>query len=122
SLDEGDVYARATVPIGPEATLVSLRTELVEVGTGLLLDGLRDGFGPSEPQTGESTYAHKIDRDELRLDFSAPAETARRVVAVGDAWTTFRDARLKVHRVSVGDPVDPADPATPGTLHTERRR
>lgn len=112
ALDEGDVFATATVPITGDSTLESLRADLVEAGTGLLLGGLRDGFGPPTPQVGESTYAHKIDRDELRLDFAGSAETARRTVAVGDAWTTFRGKRLKIHRVTVGEPTD----AAPGTL------
>src|SRR5699024_10357373 len=104
-LDEGDVYARQVVPIDEGSTLESLRNDLVEVGTGLLLDGLRDGFGPPEPQIGASTYAHKIHRDELEIDFAATAETARRTVAVGDAWTTVGGRRLKVHAVTVGDTV-----------------
>lgn len=110
ALDEGDVYAKAIVPITVDSTLESLRSELVAVGTDLLLSGLSEGFGEPEVQRGVSTYAHKIDRAELRLDFTADAETARRAVAVGDAWTMFRERRLKVHRVVVGDEVVDAPP------------
>ncbi len=101
ALDEGDVYARVEVPIGPESTLESLRGELVAVGTDALLDGLADGFGPPVPQEGEVTYAAKITAEDRRLDFSASSETVRRVVAVGGAWTTFRGKRFKVHAIRV---------------------
>ena len=97
-LDAGDVYASQEVPITADATLSSLRDELVQVGTGLLLDGLRNGFGPPEPQVGEVTYAHKITSDDLALDFTRPVDRVLRVVAVGGAWTTFEGRRFKVHR------------------------
>ncbi len=113
-LDEGDVYARAEVPIGADATLASLRAELVRVGTDLLLAGLAEGFGPPEPQTGEVTYAAKLTAADRRIDFAAGAEMVRRVVSLGDAHTTFRSGRFKIWQVR---PVDPGlDPAPSGTL------
>lgn len=108
ALDEGDVYARAEVVIGADATLESLRADLVRVGTGLLLEGMRDGFGPPEPQHGEATYAAKITQDDRRLDFRSGAETIRRVVSLGGAWTTFRGKRFKIWSVTPrfdGEPV-----------------
>ncbi len=39
-LDTGGVYARREVPIGPETTAAELRTELVDVGTELLVETL----------------------------------------------------------------------------------
>jgi len=101
ALDEGDVYARAEVAIGPDATLASLRADLVALGTDALLTGLREGFGPPVPQEGEVTYAAKITAQDRHLDFAASSETIRRVVAVGGAWTTFRGRRFKVHAIRV---------------------
>lgn len=97
-LDTGGVYRRATVPIGPDDTLDELRTRLVDIGTELLVDALREGLGEPEPQQGEVTYADKIDPAELRLDWTRPAVELHRVVRLGDAWTTFRGKRLKVWR------------------------
>ncbi len=114
ALDEGDVFARASIEIGPDDTLASLRSTLVDAGTELLLDGLARGFGPPVPQQGAITYAAKLSRDDLRLDFSEGREPVRRVVALGDAWTTFRGRRLKVLAIGprlAGDPVGP-----PGAL------
>lgn len=95
-LDTGGVYARAVVPIGPRATAAELRSELVAVGTELLVDTLARPLPEPAPQEGEATYASKIDPAELELDWDLPAEQLDRWVRVGGAWTTFRDRRLKV--------------------------
>ncbi|WCO65142.1 methionyl-tRNA formyltransferase [Iamia majanohamensis] len=96
ALDEGGVHARAEVPIGPEATAAGLRAELAELGAELLVRTLTSGLGTPEPQEGEATYAAKITPDDLHLDWTRPAPELDRVVRVGGAWTTFRDARLRV--------------------------
>jgi methionyl-tRNA formyltransferase len=95
-LDTGGVYARQEVPIGPDTTAQELRTQLVEVGTPLLVDALRRGLGIPEPQVGEPTYAAKIDKAELRIDWSLPPVEVHRLVRLGGAVTTFRGAALKV--------------------------
>src|SRR5438067_2547151 len=99
-LDTGGVYARVEVPVGPEETADELRDRLVAVGTTLLVETLRAGLRTPEPQQGEPTYADKIDPAELQLDWTQPAPHLHRVVRVGGAWTTFRDARLKVLRAT----------------------
>lgn len=100
-LDTGAVYARAEVPIGVDDTVDELRARLTEAGTTLLLGSLRAGLGAPVPQTGEATYAHKIDPAELQIDWSRPAVEIHRLVRVGGAWTTFRGRRLKVWRTSL---------------------
>jgi methionyl-tRNA formyltransferase len=96
-LDTGGVYARIEVPIGPTTTAADLRSELVEVGTNLLVDTLARGLGEPEAQVGEPTYASKIDSAELRIDWARPGSEIDRLVRLGGAWTTFRGARVKVH-------------------------
>jgi methionyl-tRNA formyltransferase len=106
-LDTGAVYRRAEVAIGPHTTLAELRAELVEVGTTMLVDALRDGLGEPTPQNGEVTYAAKLDVDELRIDWTRPPEEIDRLVRLGGAWTTFRGRRLRVLAVVVdGGPSD----------------
>jgi methionyl-tRNA formyltransferase len=100
-LDTGPVYGCERVAIGADETLGELRARLVEVGTGLLLDSLREGLGSPSPQEGEVTYAAKLEPDELRLDWTRPAVELHRVVRLGRAWTTFRGARLRVLRARV---------------------
>ncbi len=102
-LDTGGVYDRVEVPIGADTTADELRHELVDVGTRLLVDRLAAGLGEPEPQTGETTYAAKIDPAELRIDWSEPVEQTHRLIRLGGAWTTFRGARFKIHAANIVD-------------------
>jgi methionyl-tRNA formyltransferase len=95
-LDTGPVYASRTIPIGERTTADALRAELVNSGTALLVETLRDGLRHAAPQHGEATYAAKVTPEELRLDWARPAVELDRLVRVGGAWTTFRGRRLKV--------------------------
>ena len=95
-LDTGGVYRRVEVPIAADATAEGLRAELVDAAVPMLAGALQDGLGPPEPQQGEPVYAAKLSRDELRLDWTQPAESLHRQVRVGGAWTTWRGKTLKI--------------------------
>ena len=95
-LDTGAVYAEERVTIGADETADELRRRLVGIGTRLLVEQLAHGLGPARPQEGEPTYAAKIEPDELRIDWSQPADHVHRVIRLGRAWTTFRDHRLHI--------------------------
>ena len=97
-LDTGPVYAVERVPIGSEETADELRARLVAIGTRMLVERLDGELGDPTPQVGEPSYAAKIAPDELRLDWTQPAEHLHRVTRVGRAWTTFRGKRLRVLR------------------------
>ena len=98
-LDTGPVYRCAEVEVGEEATADEVRSELVRIGTDMLVSLLREGLPPDPaPQVGEATYAAKLQPDEHRLDWSRTAAYLSRVVRLGQAWTTFRGKRLKVLR------------------------
>jgi methionyl-tRNA formyltransferase len=100
-LDTGPIFARSAISIGDDETADELRHQLGEIGTRLLLHALADGLGRSVPQTGEPTYAAKVEPAELHLDFSLPADVVNRTVRLGRAWTTFRGKRLLVRRARV---------------------
>jgi methionyl-tRNA formyltransferase len=102
-LDTGGVYARREVPIGPEATAADLRTELVDVGTALLVDALSRPLGEAEPQSGDVTYAAKLAPSDLEIDWSQPALDVHRTIRIGGAWTTFRGKRLKINEAMLRD-------------------
>jgi methionyl-tRNA formyltransferase len=121
-LDTGGIYRSAEVTIGPDDTVDGLRSQLVELGTGLLLDCLRNGFGVCRPQTGEPVYAAKIDPAELALDWSRPAAVVLRTVHLGRAWTTFRGRRLLVHDAVLADATEFAGvglTGEPGSLRVD---
>lgn len=113
-LDTGGVHAREVVSISADETADELRARLVDIGARLLVETLERGLGDPEPQVGEPTYADKIQPEELRLDWTRPAVELHRTVRVGDAWTTFRGARLKVHHSHVPD--TPQGDLAPGEL------
>ncbi len=117
-LDTGPIYADDEVVIGPDDTADDLRGVLVERGTAMLLRLLDEGLPPPVPQVGEPSYAAKLAPADHQLDWRRPATDLHRVVRVGQAWTTFRGARLKVHRSRLtGDgPVPPPGVIDPLTM------
>ena len=100
-LDTGPVYDEVRVPIGPTTTADELRRTLVEVGTAQLVRCLAAPLPEPRPQQGEPVYAAKIRPEELRIDWSCPAEEIDRLVRLGGAWTTFRGKRLKIHAATL---------------------
>lgn len=118
-LDTGPVYAVESVPVGSEETADELRARLVAIGCRMLVDRLRDGpagLGEPVPQAGESTYAAKIEPEELHLDWARPAIELHRVVRLGRAWTTFRGKRLRVLRAHAAAAAAAAAAGRPGEL------
>jgi methionyl-tRNA formyltransferase len=102
-LDTGPVYARAEVPIGPETTAAELRSTLVATGAELLVQQLAVGLGTPVAQVGDVTVARKLTTEDLRIDWSRPAEEIHRVIRVGGAWTTFRGDRVKIHAAHLNE-------------------
>jgi methionyl-tRNA formyltransferase len=125
-LDTGGLFAQTLVPIEATTTADALRTQLIDVGTSLLLDTLVTrwngrGIGNPQPQPADGvTYAAKITPDDLRLDWTASADVRHRQVRVGGAWTTLRGKRLKVLAATLVDAAERSDelsaPASAGDV------
>ena len=111
-LDVGGVHARVEVPIRPTDTADGLRERLAVLGARLLVDALNGGLSAPVPQEGIATYAHKVHRADLVLEWDRSAMELERVVRVGGAWTTFRDGDLKVWRAEVVEEVVPGPPGS----------
>ncbi|WP_030706358.1 methionyl-tRNA formyltransferase [Streptomyces sp. NRRL F-2580] len=120
-LDSGPVYGILTEEIRPTDTSGDLLTRLAFAGSGLLaatMDGIEDGTlrAVAQPADGIS-LAPKITVEDARLDWTAPAMRADRVVRgctpAPGAWTVFRGERLKL--ISLGPVADRTDLA-PGEL------
>ncbi|HET6911298.1 MAG TPA: methionyl-tRNA formyltransferase [Mycobacteriales bacterium] len=103
-LDTGPVYGVVTTEIDPQETAGELLSRLAETGAGLMLatiDGIADGSLVPRPQPDDgASYAGKIEVDDARIDWSAPALRIDRLVRActpaPGAWTTFRDRRVKL--------------------------
>ena len=115
-LDTGAVLGRSTMAITASTTADDIRSTLMEAGTQLLLDQLRDGLCEPVPQQGESTYAKKIEPTELCIDWSESAEHISRLIRLGGAWSLFRGKRLKIHEAIV---VESASDA-PGAVRIDK--
>ena len=115
-LDTGAVLGRSTMAITASTTADDIRSTLMDAGTQLLLDQLRDGLREPVAQQGESTYAKKIEPAELCIDWSDSAEHISRLVRLGGAWSLFRGKRLKIHEAIV---VEGASDA-PGTVRIDK--
>jgi methionyl-tRNA formyltransferase len=108
-MDTGPVLVTRTTRVGPSETSGELTTRLADLGAPLLVDaiaGLVDGSLDPQPQDHASaTYAPKITPDDARVDWTDAAEHLERMVRaynpVPGAHTTFRDARLKLHRAQI---------------------
>jgi methionyl-tRNA formyltransferase len=85
-LDTGDMLLRETLPIRDDDTTGGLHDRLAVLGARLIVEALEIaacGGLRAQPQPAEGvTYAHKIEKSEAALDWTAPALVlARRVRA-----------------------------------------
>jgi methionyl-tRNA formyltransferase len=120
-LDTGDMLLSETLPIGEDDTTGSLHDRLATLGGRLIVEALEMaacGGLRAQPQPAEGvTYAHKIDKAEAALNWTAPAGLlARRVRAFNPfpgAATALQGEAVKVWaaHAEAGDGQTP-----PGTL------
>jgi methionyl-tRNA formyltransferase len=104
-LDTGAVLLREALAIGADESAGDLHDRLARLGAEVLRDGLarlRAGAPlPGVPQSADATYAHKLDKQEARLDWSRPAaELARRVRAFSPwpvAEAELAGERVRIH-------------------------
>ncbi|MGY1434361.1 methionyl-tRNA formyltransferase [Streptomyces reniochalinae] len=107
-LDSGPVYGVVTEEVRARDTSGDLLTRLAFAGAGLLaatMDGIEDGSLQAVPQPEEGiSLAPKINVEDARIDWTAPALRVDRVVRActpaPGAWTVFRGERLKVRSLA----------------------
>lgn len=103
-LDSGPVLAQRAVPITAETTGQSLHDALAESGAALLVEtlaALAAGKSNAKPQPSTGiTYAHKLSREESRLDWQQPAVQLERQIRAFTPWPGsqfgFQGAQIKV--------------------------
>ena len=110
-LDEGPVLLGEETPITAEDTAATLSERLSRMGAGLLpraLGAIERGNAVETEQSGEPTYARKINSAEARIDWSRPAiEIDRHIRGLSPfpgAWFEIDGVRVKalMSRVSEG--------------------
>ncbi|MFZ3203032.1 MAG: methionyl-tRNA formyltransferase [Pseudomonas sp.] len=118
-LDTGPMLLKVRTPIADDDTGGSLHDRLASLGPQAVLEaiaGLAAGTLRGEVQDDSlATYAHKLNKDEARLDWTRPAVELQRLIRAFHPWpichSTLNGEALKVHAAELGE-----GGGAPGTL------
>ena len=110
-LDTGPMLLKVTTPITAEDTGGSLHDRLAELGPPAVIQaitGLAAGTLQGEVQDDSlATYAHKLNKDEARLDWGRPAVELERLVRAFNPWpichSSLNGEALKVLAATLAD-------------------
>ena len=103
-LDTGPMLLKVKTPITSEDTGGSLHDRLAELGPPAVIEaiaGLAAGTLQGEVQDDSlATYAHKLNKDEARIDWNRPASELERQIRAFNPWpichTTLKGEAMKV--------------------------
>ncbi|GAD62752.1 methionyl-tRNA formyltransferase [Aquipseudomonas alcaligenes] len=118
-LDTGPMMLKVTTTITAEDTGGSLHDRLATLGSQAVVEAvtkLAAGELRGEVQDDSlATYAHKLNKDEARLDWSRPAVELERLVRAFNPWpichSTLNGEALKIHAAQLGE-----GQGTPGSV------
>lgn len=110
-LDTGPMLLKVTTPITATDTGGSLHDRLAVLGSQAVIqavDALAAGTLTGEMQDDSlANYAHKLNKDEARLDWSRPAVELERLVRAFNPWpvchSTLNGEPLKVLAATLGE-------------------
>jgi len=110
-LDTGPMLLKVTTPISAEDTGGTLHDRLAELGPPAVVKaiaGLAAGTLIDEVQDDTlATYAHKLNKDEARIDWARPADELERLVRAFNPWpichSTLSGEALKVLAAEVAE-------------------
>ncbi len=104
-LDTGDILKQQALTIEPDDTTGRLHNKLADLGATLTIKTLQAPFAPAPQSEEHITYAHKVDKQQGRLDFSQPAEAIERHIRAftpwPGAWFMFEDMVIKVTQATI---------------------
>lgn len=120
-LDTGPMLLKVSTPISASDTGGTLHDRLASLGPQAVVQaiaGLAAGNVVYEVQDDAlATYAHKLNKDEARLDFARPAAELERLVRAFHPWpichSTLNGDAIKVHAAHTVD-----GQGAPGTILT----
>ncbi|AMR65220.1 methionyl-tRNA formyltransferase [Aquipseudomonas alcaligenes] len=110
-LDTGPMLLKVTTTITAEDTGGSLHDRLATLGSQAVVEAVtklaaRELRGEVQDDS-LATYAHKLNKDEARLDWSRPAVELERLVRAFNPWpichSTLNGEALKVHAAQLGE-------------------
>ncbi|PIJ42231.1 methionyl-tRNA formyltransferase [Tatumella sp. OPLPL6] len=120
-LDTGDMLLKVSCPILPQDTSASLYDKLAELGPQALLKSLhqlsQNTLVPEKQDDSLATYAHKLSKEEARIDWNLPATTLERCIRAFNPWPfsffVISDQNIKVWRASA---IASDEKIPPGTI------
>ena len=116
-LDTGNVVSEHRYTIRAADTAADVHDALAHIGAQAIVADLQrlqaEGRLNSIPQPENGvTYAHKLSKEEARIDWHAPAQQIERQIRafnpVPAAWTEYCGKPLKIWRAEVADLQGPA--------------
>ncbi|MDG1582884.1 methionyl-tRNA formyltransferase [Pseudomonas sp. GOM6] len=110
-LDTGPMLLKVSTSISAEDTGGSLHDRLATLGSAAVVEAvakLAAGELQGEVQDDSlATYAHKLNKDEARLDWSRPAVELERLIRAFNPWpichSTLNGEALKIHAAQLGE-------------------
>ncbi|QKE65132.1 methionyl-tRNA formyltransferase [Aquipseudomonas campi] len=110
-LDTGPMLLKVSTTITAADTGGSLHDRLAQLGSAAVVEAvskLAAGELHGEVQDdSQATYAHKLNKDEARLDWSRPADELERLIRAFNPWpichSTLNGEPLKVLAASLGE-------------------
>ncbi|UCD06097.1 MAG: methionyl-tRNA formyltransferase [candidate division WOR-3 bacterium] len=123
-IDHGAVIAQRCIPIEKDDTFGSLATKLAKLGGDMIVETIHtieSGGYRSVKQEGEVTYAPKLKKEEMMIDWRQEAlkvyNHIRALSPYPGARTRFRDKELIITLAQLGD-----KNLTPGALLVDSRK
>lgn len=126
-LDTGPILHTQSCAIDAAETGASLRLKLAAIGASCILQTLQqltsDSLKPQPQQDAHATYANKISKQELQIDWRLPASSIeRKLRAFYSAYTMYSmlgGMRIKIARVEIGDALQQQAPGTIVAVHRD---
>lgn len=124
-LDTGDILLQSRLELAADETGGSLHDRLAQIAPAALdeaLTHLQNGNAPRIPQDSSiATYAPKLEREDGRIDWSAPAALIERQIRAFDPWpgafALIRDPAGRERKLKIfGATVVPATQHAPGEV------
>ena len=120
-LDTGDMLLKAFCPIHPTDTASNLHDRLIEVGQPALIQSLDDIAGgnihPEKQDDKLANYAHKMSKEEARLDWQNSAQALDQQIRAFNPWpvaiTALDDTNIRVWEATA---LEESSTEEPGTL------
>lgn len=120
-MDAGPIYYQEKLDIFPDENATDLTSRLAYVGAKCLLQFLSDwSQNPWEPivqDESKATYCRKLEKDDLLLDFSKPAQQLqnqiRALSLIPGAYASLNNKQLKI---LAADIIDGQSDMLPGSI------